>query len=537
MITLVSCYYDINSKHKTTDYMQWVSLYDNMPHVQKILYTNNKTRCKLPKLIDTEIVILELEDLPYYKHMDYYTYQYNTMDHNKSHNPLLYLIWASKTHFVQNYYENNKSNGNVFWMDIGMLRQGLSSTYDVSTFNDQSNKIHLLQLYPFTETDRLSVLKTYRYGEVRVGGGCYGGTVEAWKEFHKAWETTYMEFLTHPTEFIGQDQRILTSMCIKYSNIFNLVTPKTYDIIVDNKVVPGNPWFYMIEYLSTNGTPRFLYDTEYEVLKNTCRKNVDISVIIPTYNRYELLMHTLCSVLSQTHDNYEVIVIDDGSTDNRYQDLVDYDGIDILVKATNSKDLIGFACPGGRQRNIGIKESHGEYIAFIDDDDIWYKTKLQEQHSYIKDNNIEWCCTNAMKLMGAQTRVFFPDKLTDLQDNPKYLQGLQSLLGNTFPKTIRHEHLCLINTVIASSVMISRKIVNDIGYFRHISDSDDYDYWLSVSIKYNCYYTDKPLLLYRSNDNKAYEKNAWAINYIYNNLQRRLNGIDQNIFPDEILSL
>lgn len=100
-----------------------------------------------------------------------------------------------------------------------------------------------------------------------------------------------------------------------------------------------------------------------------------VSVIVTTYNRKELLKETLDSILNQTFTNFELIVVDDGSTDNTEE---------IIQKIKDTRIIyIKIDNWGGpaRPRNIGIKKAKGEYIAFCDDDDLWVEEKLDKQLS------------------------------------------------------------------------------------------------------------------------------------------------------------
>ena len=96
-----------------------------------------------------------------------------------------------------------------------------------------------------------------------------------------------------------------------------------------------------------------------------------VSVIIPTYNRAHYICETIDSILAQTYRDYEIIVVDDGSADNTRKVLQKYDG---KVRYFYQKNRGPSAA-----RNFGISQSQGEYIAFLDDDDLWTENKLELQ--------------------------------------------------------------------------------------------------------------------------------------------------------------
>ena len=111
------------------------------------------------------------------------------------------------------------------------------------------------------------------------------------------------------------------------------------------------------------------------------KNNFDISVIIPTWNRKFLLIEAVNSVLKQSYNVKEIIICDDGSTDgtrkvikNKFKNykIVKY----IYIKHIGLPSMV---------RNIGIKKSSGNWIAFLDSDDIWFKDKLKQQIELISD--------------------------------------------------------------------------------------------------------------------------------------------------------
>lgn len=107
-------------------------------------------------------------------------------------------------------------------------------------------------------------------------------------------------------------------------------------------------------------------------------KNPLISVIIPCYNSEEWIIDSLQSIYNQTYKNFEVIIVDDGSDDNTQQVVEQFDA-SIIYKYQENKGPAA-------ARNLGGKLANGEYIAFLDSDDLWEENKLQKQISYINAN-------------------------------------------------------------------------------------------------------------------------------------------------------
>ena len=227
-----------------------------------------------------------------------------------------------------------------------------------------------------------------------------------------------------------------------------------------------------------------------------------VSVIIPTYNRFNYLLNTIKSVKEQTYKNLEIIVVNDRSTQEEYYN---YDwsgnGIIIIHLDKNSKDTFGFACPGGYQRNFGIKKSTGKYIAFCDDDDIWFTKKLELQINAMEKSGCKMSSTDG--LIGNGT--YDKNKKYKKYNAEHYYNTLQNiyrrrnsnLLENGFPEIWTLDFLKIHNCMICSSVIIDKEIINKVGDFIVARRSEDYEYWLralqytnSIYVTDICFYYD-----------------------------------------------
>ncbi len=179
------------------------------------------------------------------------------------------------------------------------------------------------------------------------------------------------------------------------------------------------------------------------------------SVIIPSYNRKQQLSKAMDSVLNQSFSDYELIIVDDGSTDGT-EDLFNSQNPRIKYIKT---DNFGVSAA----RNKGIKESRGEHIAFLDSDDIWQKEKLQENYKFLKDNpHIKIHQTNDIWIRNNR-RV-----------NPAKKHIKES--GDIFQRSLQ---LCLISP---SAVVISRKLFEKYGLFDEaLPACEDYDLWIRIT--------------------------------------------------------
>lgn len=183
-----------------------------------------------------------------------------------------------------------------------------------------------------------------------------------------------------------------------------------------------------------------------------------ISVLIPTYNRAELLERAIKSVLAQTYHNYEIIVIDDGSTDNTQQ---------VIHRYRHKLRYFSQLHRGvSAARNLGLEKSTGTWVAFLDSDDYWLPTKLERQMQFLRQQP---------HLMIAQTEEQWIRHGVPVNPMKKH----QKYGGWIFEKCLP---LCIISP---SAVIVHQKIFNDVGVFdESFPVCEDYDLWLRVALKY-----------------------------------------------------
>lgn len=112
--------------------------------------------------------------------------------------------------------------------------------------------------------------------------------------------------------------------------------------------------------------------------------NQKVSIITPVYNAQEYIANCIESVLGQTYQNWELILVDDCSMDDSVSILMEYKNIDPRIKLYVSEKNIG----AGAARNLGIKSAKGRYLAFLDIDDFWHKDKLEKQLIYMRKKQV-----------------------------------------------------------------------------------------------------------------------------------------------------
>ena len=196
---------------------------------------------------------------------------------------------------------------------------------------------------------------------------------------------------------------------------------------------------------------------------------MEYSVVIPVYNRTSQLHRAVQSVFSQTEIPSQVIVVDDGSDCELPAELNSYrPSLEIVTK-----DHQGVSSA----RNVGIKESRFEWIAFLDSDDEWLPNKVQHQARWLKEN--------------PNVHIIHCDELwfrNGIRVNPRLKHRKSG--GWIFSRCLE---LCLISP---SAVIIHKKVFDDVGVFNEqLPVCEDYDLWLRISQKYPVGFVDQPLVV------------------------------------------
>lgn len=198
-----------------------------------------------------------------------------------------------------------------------------------------------------------------------------------------------------------------------------------------------------------------------------------VSVIIPTYNRAGKLKRSIKSVLNQTYENFELIVVDDASKDDTETKVNSFDDSRIkYIKHDKNKG-------GGASRNTGIKLSEGKYIAFLDDDDIWLPIKLEKQ---IKKFSL------LPNIFGAVYSYHY--EIDDYTGHLKYFSGSR-FRGDVYKRLLRG--WCAAST---SLFVIRSECFENVGTFdERLESFQDYDLWIRLSKQYYFDYVPKPLVV------------------------------------------
>jgi len=211
---------------------------------------------------------------------------------------------------------------------------------------------------------------------------------------------------------------------------------------------------------------------------------MDISVVIPTYNRYEVLKRALESVYAQTHKLKEVIIIDDGSTDETSQ---------ILKLFPDAKYYYQENSGVSSARNLGIKKANHEWIAFLDSDDEWHPHKLQE--------HLE------LHLQKPQLQISYTDEkwIRDAKE-VKLPKKYAKYGGNIFKECLSH---CII---APSATIIHKDLLRRVGLFdEDLEVCEDYDLWLRIAVENEIGLIDKKLITKYGGDEDQLSMKFWGM--------------------------
>ena len=199
-----------------------------------------------------------------------------------------------------------------------------------------------------------------------------------------------------------------------------------------------------------------------------------VSVIIPTYNRAHLIGKAIQSVLNQTYQDFEVIVVDDGSTDNTEEVIKEFQKKDKRIKYIKHEKNKGYP----KALNTGIKAAKGEYIAFQDDDDEWLTEKLEKQMKVFE---------NAPAKVGVVYTGFWR-----IENNKKiYIpySWVKQKEGNI------HKGLLKGNFIGTPAALVRKECFEKVGMFdERLPCLQDWELWIRISKHYQFRYINSPLM-------------------------------------------
>lgn len=180
--------------------------------------------------------------------------------------------------------------------------------------------------------------------------------------------------------------------------------------------------------------------------KNSINHKIFFSVVLTTFNRKHILQNAINSVINQTFENWELIIVDDGSTDKTYENVVkNYLNKDSRIKyiyQTNQKQA--------RAKNNGIRNSFGKYITFLDSDDIYLENHLMTRYYLLKNETID--------LLHGGIRIIGEEYVPSIYDLNSKIHLSECIIGGTF--------------------FIKKSVFDKVGYLENINYGDDTSFFM-----------------------------------------------------------
>ncbi len=210
-----------------------------------------------------------------------------------------------------------------------------------------------------------------------------------------------------------------------------------------------------------------------------------VTIVIPTFNRADFLKESIHSVLSQTFTDFELIVVDDGSTDHTEEVVREFSKVRYVACPENS----GVS----HARNLGIGMARGRYICFLDSDDLWIKNKLETQILWMESHgDCQVCYTDEIWIRRGV-------RVNPMNKHRKYS-------GDIFPHCLP---LCIVSP---SSVLMRSSLFDEVGLFdEDLPVCEDYDLWLRISLKYPVHFIKEKLIVKQGGHEDQLSTKYWGM--------------------------
>lgn len=219
-----------------------------------------------------------------------------------------------------------------------------------------------------------------------------------------------------------------------------------------------------------------------------------VSVIMPAYNASNYIQEAINSVIAQTYSNWELVIIDDGSKDNTSE---------IVLKNSNQDSRIQYFYQDngkqGKARNLGISKAKGDYLAFLDADDLWLPEKLKVQIEEIREKNVDLVFSDSYRFKNQEV-VCVSERMNVKSGFFSGSKALQLFLE--------------ANRIPILTVLVKKEKVEAVGCFSEsmdIQNVEDYHLWLKLLISNAEFYSSNRVLAkYRIHDNSVTAKDKRA---------------------------
>jgi teichuronic acid biosynthesis glycosyltransferase TuaG len=210
-----------------------------------------------------------------------------------------------------------------------------------------------------------------------------------------------------------------------------------------------------------------------------------VSVVVTTYNRKELLAETLNSIINQSFQDFELIVVDNFSNYDFFGFIEGFENKKIIPFQNQNNGIIA------ANRNLGIQKAKGKFVAFCDDDDIWFPDKLEKQIALITHSKEN--VTNV--LLYSEVELFGENKKEKIFKN-REIKGINDLIR--------------VNKIPLSSTLITKSNLLEFDEDKLLVAAEDYELWLKlVKNGYKLLYLPEPLIRYRVCSNSFFSLNSY----------------------------
>ena len=234
-------------------------------------------------------------------------------------------------------------------------------------------------------------------------------------------------------------------------------------------------------------------------MDNDIKKHL-VSIIMPAYNADFFISEAIASVINQTYSNWELIIIDDGSTDRTAEKVQSW-----LAKENRIQYWYQDNGKQGKARNLGISKSKGYYLAFLDSDDLWLPEKLAIQIEEIQKNNVDLVFSNSY--------IFNDEDVAEVSNT-------MNVKNATFSGEKALELFLEGNRIPILTVLVKKEKVNQVGGFSEkleIQNIEDYHLWLKLLMTGCVFFSsDNILAKYRVHNNSVTSNDKLVINKMPN---------------------
>jgi len=236
-------------------------------------------------------------------------------------------------------------------------------------------------------------------------------------------------------------------------------------------------------------------------------KNIPlVTIVTPIYNGEKYIAETIKSVITQTYQNWEMLIVDDCSTDDSIEIVQRYEAKDERIKLIRLNSNFGGPA---RPRNIGLENAKGEYVAFLDADDVWLPNKLEEQLGFIEHEDVDFVHSLANIIDGNSKYVGFFNNQR-IFNKLKYFMSHKNILYYT-------------NYINTNSVLMKQSINYRFSEDKNLVALEDWYFWLEVSQNHKIKLLDKVLLNYRVHTNsisnrgtdRGYRKTLYLLSILF----------------------